>query len=1217
MHQINKEKERMIKIKKQNLNRVMSFVLALLIIWGFIPIEKSNASTATKLADVPLGAIVYDKSSIWEFKTGSGYTGTGEKKPVEWLVMSKNHYASNQVTLLASEPIASKEFDASGRGAWNVSGLRTWLNSTFYGSFSAKLKAEVVDTVVPNFTWSGSSYNTTDKVFLASGNELNILSEYARPAGRLFQNANNANNLPYMSRAWGRSPSRERSPYPQDFVEYFTVYNGRTEGSNGFSDSKSYTVMPVVNLKSTTPVAYQGNNRYEIFGTPLDSTAPTINLTQNVTTPTNGNVTITISATDTSGVKRVQKPDGTWVNGSTATHVVSANGTYTFKAEDTVGNVGSKSITISNIDKVAPTVPSLKLNTTSPTNQNVTVTVTHGTDTGSGVLRSEYKIGSGAWNIYSSPFAVSTNGLVYARTLDKAGNVSSEASINVTNIDKTAPVITIGDYIKTPTNKDITVTATTNKGTLNKTSHTFTQNSSFEFIATDVAGNVTKRIVAITNIDKIPPVITIGDYIKTPTNKDITVTATTNEGTLNKESHTFTENGSFEFIATDEVGNVSKKTVEITNIDRVPPVKPTLEADIEYLTNKDVTVTINYSNDTATKEYKVNDGNWVAYTTPVKIPSNSTIYARGTDLAGNVSEVSSLDISNIDKVLPVITIGDYIKTPTNKDITVTATTDKGTLNKTSHTFTENGSFEFIATDGAGNVTKKIVIITNIDKIPPVITIGDYIKTPTNKDITVTATTNEGTLNKTSHTFTENGSFEFVATDEAGNVTKKEVVVTNIDKVVPIITIDPYNTNWTNKDITVTAKVDKGTLNKNSHTFVENGSFEFIAIDEAGNTSNPVKVTITNIDKVVPTKPKISRSTDGHSLILTPGTDAGSGVDKSIYSINDKEWINFIEEIDLSAFEDGDYQVVFKTIDRAGNESIATIEFTINYQAIKDKIEDDLGDTSIDIDTDLDDLEDILGDIQESIDKLPNGSNKDDLQDILDDLQNKLNNEKDKRLKEATKAVELAEATRREPYIQNAKDKVVVLKDGPEKIALEDRISAIEYVDMDEILLKEAEVGVSLAEATKREPYIGDAKGKIRILPNGKSKENLELRMFKLEEALNINPEIVLKNTENLVSLAEKTKRKTNLATAKETVQRLKPSEEKTNFLIRLEKVLINIEGSDITEEDIKIIEATHYVELAELYEYSFAIRKAYEVVKSLADSQARLELLNRLDNLSK
>jgi hypothetical protein len=47
-------------------------------------------------------------------------------------------------------------------------------------------------------------------------------------------------------------------------------------------------------------------------------------------------------------------------------------------------------------------------------------------------------------------------------------------------------------------------------------------------------------------------------------------------------------------------------------------------------------------------------------------------------------------------------------------LTVSATTNKGTLNASSHTFQNNGSFNFVATDAAGNVTTQTVTITNIN-----------------------------------------------------------------------------------------------------------------------------------------------------------------------------------------------------------------------------------------------------------------------------------------------------------------------------------------------------------------------------------------------------------------------------------------------------------------------------------------------------------------------
>jgi beta-N-acetylglucosaminidase len=128
-----------------------------------------------------------------------------------------------------------------------------------------------------------------------------------------------------------------------------------------------------------------------------------------------------------------------------------------------------------------------------------------------------------------------------------------------------------------------------------------------------------------------------------------------------------------------------------------------------------------------------------------------------------------------------IILSTYPLTPTNKDITVSASIAAGwTLNAASHTFSANGSFTFTATDGKGGSVERIVTIDNIDKTPPVITIGDYPTALQDAAITVTATTDEGTLNTASHTFQMNGSFSFIATDAAGNVTTKVVTITNIN-----------------------------------------------------------------------------------------------------------------------------------------------------------------------------------------------------------------------------------------------------------------------------------------------------------------------------------------------------------------------------------------------------------------------------------------------------
>ncbi len=69
-------------------------------------------------------------------------------------------------------------------------------------------------------------------------------------------------------------------------------------------------------------------------------------------------------------------------------------------------------------------------------------------------------------------------------------------------------------------------------------------------------------------------------------------------------------------------------------------------------------------------------------------------------------------------------------------------------------------------------------------ISPVITINEFDDVNISAtDIVVTATTNEGTLNTDTYTFMRNGSYTFVATDTAGNVSSQVVTVGNIVKPV--------------------------------------------------------------------------------------------------------------------------------------------------------------------------------------------------------------------------------------------------------------------------------------------------------------------------------------------------------------------------------------------------------------------------------------------------
>ena len=244
---------------------------------------------------------------------------------------------------------------------------------------------------------------------------------------------------------------------------------------------------------------------------------------------------------------------------------------------------------------------------------------------------------------------------------------------------------------------------------------------------------------------------------------------------------------------------------------------------------------------------------------------------RAVDKAGNVSDWTSLDLANsckitYDKTSPIITLGTYTTTPTNQDITVTATTDKGTLNIGSTTFTSNGSFDFIATDSAGNSTTKTVTINNIDKEKPTTPQSMDFKNPnlscgsiTNqKNTTIDWSDssdnigvvgydysvdypNGNTRGKWNTSFTQsqyrgslNEGIHYIqvrAKDAAGNVSAwTNLCSITYDSIAPIITVNPFITN--NKNPTLT-----GTINDNTAVVsVKVNNINYAATNNSGTWS---------------------------------------------------------------------------------------------------------------------------------------------------------------------------------------------------------------------------------------------------------------------------------------------------------------------------------------------------------------------------------------------
>ena len=108
-----------------------------------------------------------------------------------------------------------------------------------------------------------------------------------------------------------------------------------------------------------------------------------------------------------------------------------------------------------------------------------------------------------------------------------------------------------------------------------------------------------------------------------------------------------TDNGSVWFRAGNDDGWSEVVEYVVSNIDRVPPVKPVASADIKGSTTQNVTVTAVFSEDTALRQYSYDNLVWNTYTSGIVFSRNGSVYFRGIDAVGNISDVTQFTVGNI------------------------------------------------------------------------------------------------------------------------------------------------------------------------------------------------------------------------------------------------------------------------------------------------------------------------------------------------------------------------------------------------------------------------------------------------------------------------------------------------------------------------------------------------------------------------------------------
>ena len=220
---------------------------------------------------------------------------------------------------------------------------------------------------------------------------------------------------------------------------------------------------------------------------------------------------------------------------------------------------------------------------------------------------------------------------------------------------------------------------------------------------------------------------------------------------------------------------------------------------------------------------------------------------------------STARVTWIDKIAPTAEIRYNITSKTNKEVTATLVpsediivlnngrydSDNENADPLTYMFMQNGEITFEFKDAAGNIGYATAKVDWIDLTIPNGSISYDITEITNKDVTATiifdkedarVTNNNG---KNTFTFTENGKFTFIFSDEAGNTNRATANVNWIDKVAPNAYIKYDITEKTKGPViaTITSN-EKITITNNNgsntYTFTENGEFDFTYVDALGN-----------------------------------------------------------------------------------------------------------------------------------------------------------------------------------------------------------------------------------------------------------------------------------------------------------------------------------------------------------------------------------------------
>ncbi|MBA2938744.1 DUF5011 domain-containing protein [Paenibacillus sp. CGMCC 1.16610] len=644
-------------------------------------------------------------------------------------------------------------------------------------------------------------------------------------------------------------------------------------------------------------------------------------------------------------------------------HVFTDNGQFQFEFKDAAGNIGVAMAEVGWIDRSLPS-SDVTLTPNGWTNGPVRVTIDAAGSPERELLDLTF---TGEAQVISQTvtkvvYEFTTNGSLHYKVRNVSTGIVSNDEVIVDKIDQQPPTGELVYSTERPTNQDVTVTLMTyddNNGTVTILNnggspwYTFTENGQFTFDYEDEAGNMGHRTAVVSWIDKEAPQaeLSFSKSTWTKDNVDVEISFTdqspvtvTNNG--GSKRYTFTDNGTFVFEYRDAAGNEGQTVASVTYIDREAPEAIVTYSHIGW-TNQDVVATLTATDNSGVPVQILSTGsNTHTFT------QNGSFTFVFQDVAGNQRELVAT-VDRIDKTPPVASIQYSETTKTRSDVRATVLANEpitviGNNGNTAYDFTSNGTYSFVVVDRAGNQGFVQATVNYIDRTPPTPRLSYSTTAATKDDVIVTVDADEPfyVLNNNRAkqvVFKDNGTFTFYLQDVVGNLTEMQATVNNINKTKAKVTYTYSETAPTKNNVNVTITSDQALtftgMSGNVVTFTSNGTRWIDAVDTLGN-KYALRIDVSNIDREAPKFTFIG----GEPLLLEVGAVVKPLADVTATDNVDGDMTAKISvtQNTINTQVPGEYEVVYKVKDRAGNEAVVTrkaiviapTEFTVYVNSVK-------------------------------------------------------------------------------------------------------------------------------------------------------------------------------------------------------------------------------------------------------------------------------------------